>query len=75
MHTSQAIFPIDDPLIRDLDGAKMIGGSRSTFWRRVADGTIPRPIKFGGMSRWRKSWVLAAIAKAEAESLAKSEAA
>ncbi|SEK08199.1 hypothetical protein MAA5396_04769 [Marinovum algicola] len=55
-----------DPLICDKDGAKMIGGSVSTFWRRVADGTIPKPIKIGGMSRWRQSWIEQVIQKAEA---------
>ncbi len=50
-------------LIRDTDVAKMIGGSRATVWRRVADGVLPRPIKFGGMTRWVLSEVEAAIAR------------
>lgn len=55
-----------DPLIRDREGAAMMGCSTATFWRRVADGTIPRPIKIGGTSRWRLSDIEAVIAKAEA---------
>ncbi|TNC74160.1 helix-turn-helix transcriptional regulator [Rubellimicrobium roseum] len=55
-----------DPLIRDKDGAAMIGASVATFRRRVADGTIAPPIKIGGMSRWRRSDIEAVIARAEA---------
>jgi predicted DNA-binding transcriptional regulator AlpA len=58
---------ITDPLIRDREGAAMIGASVSTWWRRVADGTIPPAIKIGGMSRWRLSDIEAVIAKAEAD--------
>ncbi|UWR37672.1 AlpA family transcriptional regulator [Sulfitobacter sp. W074] len=55
-----------DPLIRDADGAFMMGCSKATFWRRVADGTVPAAIKIGGMSRWRLSDIEAVISKAEA---------
>lgn len=58
---------VTDPLIRDKDGAAMIGASVSTWWRRVADGTIPPAIKIGGMSRWRLSDIEAVIAKADAQ--------
>ena len=56
-----------DPLIRDGDAAGMLGCSKATFWRRVADGTIPRPVKIGGMSRWPKSEIDAVIERAKAE--------
>jgi predicted DNA-binding transcriptional regulator AlpA len=55
-----------DPLIRDREAAAMIGASVSTFWRRVQEGMISRPIKIGGMSRWRQSEIEAVIARAEA---------
>lgn len=58
---------VKDPLIRDSDGALMMGCSKATFWRRVADGTVPAAIKIGGTSRWRLSDIEAVIAKAEAE--------
>ena len=57
---------ITDPLIRDAEGAAMLGCSKATFWRRVSDGTIPPAIKIGGMSRWRLSDIEFVIAKAEA---------
>ena len=58
---------ITNPLIRDSEGARLLGCSKATFWRRVADRTIPRPIKIGGMSRWKLSDLQAVIAKAEAQ--------
>ncbi|MEJ6390468.1 helix-turn-helix transcriptional regulator [Gymnodinialimonas ulvae] len=60
MHTQET-------LIRDREAAAILGASVSTFWRRVQDGVIPRPIKIGGLSRWKKSEIEAVIAKAEAE--------
>ncbi len=51
-------------LLRDTDAAKLLSCSRSTFWRRVADGTIPRPIKLGGISRWRTADIEQAVAEA-----------
>jgi predicted DNA-binding transcriptional regulator AlpA len=44
----------------------MLGCSKATFWRRVADGTIPRPVKIGGMSRWPHSEIVAVIDRAKA---------
>ena len=48
-------------LINDRDSARLIGVSRATFWRRVADGTLPGPLKIGAASRWRRDEILAAI--------------
>ncbi|MFD1157908.1 helix-turn-helix transcriptional regulator [Roseovarius aestuarii] len=41
--------------------------SPSTVWRRVADGTIPKPIKIGGMTRWSMSEIAAAIEAVKAQ--------
>lgn len=54
-----------DGLIRDAEAAKIIGCSKSSFWRRVADGTFPQPVKFGGLSRWLKTDILEAIETAK----------
>ena len=35
------------PLCRKLGGV-----SPSTVWRRVADGTLPKNIKIGGLAAW-----------------------
>lgn len=65
-HGSFSCLVAQDPLIRDAECAFMMGCSKATFWRRVADGTIPAAIKIGGMSRWRLSDIEAVICKAEA---------
>lgn len=56
-----------DPLIRDRDAAAMLGCSVSTFWRRVREGIISRPVKIGGMSRWPQSEIQIAIDCAKQE--------
>lgn len=55
-----------DPLIRDVDAARLLGCSKATFWRRVADGTFPRPVKIGHVSRWPRSDVISVIDAAKA---------
>ena len=72
VHTIPGALIKQNPLIRDADGAFMMGCSKATFWRRVADGTVPAAIKIGGTSRWRLSDIEAVIARAEA---ARSQAA
>lgn len=53
-------------LITDTEGAAILCCSKATWWRRVADGTIPRPIKLGHASRWPLSEILAVIERAKA---------
>jgi predicted DNA-binding transcriptional regulator AlpA len=55
-----------DLLLKDREGAALLGMSVPTFWRRVADGTIPKPIKLGGLSRWPQSEIEAVIERAKA---------
>lgn len=56
---------ITDPLLRDKEAAPILGISVPTFWRRVADGTVPKPIKLGALSRWPRSEILAVIERAK----------
>ena len=53
-------------LLRDSEAAELLGCSKATFWRRVADGTFPKPIKIGGMSRWTLLEITSAIDRAVA---------
>lgn len=55
-----------DPLLKDREAAKLLEVSHATFWRRVKDGTVPKPIKLGSMSRWPRSEILEVIEKAKA---------
>ncbi|RVG89300.1 helix-turn-helix transcriptional regulator [Sinorhizobium meliloti] len=59
-----------DPLLKDREVAKILGVSVVTVWRRVADGSIPKPIKLGGLSRFPRSEIMAFIEKAKANRLA-----
>lgn len=55
-----------DPLLTVRESAAYLQISIPTFWRRVADGTIPKPVKLGGLSRWPKSEIVAVIEDAKA---------
>lgn len=56
---------VTDPLLTVREGAACLQVSVPTFWRRVADGTVPKPLKIGALSRWPQSEVLAVIEKAK----------
>lgn len=55
-----------DPLLTARDAAPLLGISVPTFWRRVADGTVPKPLKLGALSRWPQSEILQVIETAKA---------
>ena len=57
---------IIDPLLKDREAALLLGISVPTFWRRVADGTVPKPVKLGNLSRWPQSEILEVIERAKA---------
>lgn len=57
---------ITDPLLNARESAAVLHVSLPTFWRRVADGTIRKPIKIGSLSRWRASEIAAIIDAADA---------
>lgn len=56
-----------EPLLTDREGAQLLNCGRSTFWRWASEGVIPKPLKIGGMSRWKLSELQAVIAKADAQ--------
>jgi predicted DNA-binding transcriptional regulator AlpA len=57
---------IVDPLLTAREGAKVLQISVPTFWRRVADGTVPQPVKIGALSRWPASEITQVIEHAKA---------
>lgn len=40
-------------LVTDREAAAMLSMGRSTFWRAVASGSLPQPVRIGGLTRWR----------------------
>jgi predicted DNA-binding transcriptional regulator AlpA len=58
---------IMDPLLTVRESARILQISVPTFWRRVADGTVPKPVKLGGLSKWPESEILAVIEQAKAK--------
>ena len=42
----------NDRLVSVRDTAAALGCSVATVWRGVANGTLPQPIRIGGMTRW-----------------------
>ena len=40
-------------LVPASEAAALLSMGKSTFWREVAKGTVPQPIKLGGLTRWR----------------------
>jgi predicted DNA-binding transcriptional regulator AlpA len=57
---------ITDPLMTARESAAYLQVSIPTFWRRVADGTVPKPVKIGTLSRWPRSEIVAVIENAKA---------
>ena len=57
---------LTDPLLTARESAAYLQISSPTFWRRVADGTVPKPVKIGALSRWPRSEIVAVIEAAKA---------
>lgn len=54
-----------DPLLTAREGADLLQVSIPTFWRWAGKGTLPKPVKLGGMSRWPQSELLAVVETAK----------
>ena len=55
------------PVLLDVKAvAALFQSSPATIWRRVNDGTLPRPIRIGGMTRWARDEIDAVIDRAKA---------
>lgn len=48
-------------LLSDKALARYLGVHVATVWRRVQDGTLPKPIKVGGCTRWSREEIDAVI--------------
>ena len=45
--------PAERLLIPAAEAAALLSMGKSTFWREVAKGVVPGPVKSGGLTRWR----------------------
>ncbi|WAJ30606.1 helix-turn-helix transcriptional regulator [Antarcticirhabdus aurantiaca] len=50
-----------DPLLTAREVGTILRISQASLYRRMADGTLPKPVKLGGLSRWPQSEILAAV--------------
>jgi len=62
---------LEHSLLRDRDVCALLGCSRATMWRRVKDGTLPQPVRLGGISRFVAAEIHAVIEQAIADREAK----
>ena len=52
----------EGPVLLDVKAvAALFQSSPATIWRRVNDGTIPHPVRIGGMTRWVSNEIDAVI--------------
>ena len=63
---ANAVGKIARVLVSDVGAAEILGCSRTTIWRRVADGTLSKPVKIGGLSRFVLSEINATVESAMA---------
>ena len=59
-------FAEDTPLLPTKPAPRRSDAAAPTWWRRVKDGTLPQPIRVGGLTRWVPNEVGAAIERATA---------
>ncbi|WP_375631280.1 MULTISPECIES: helix-turn-helix transcriptional regulator [unclassified Bartonella] len=52
-------------LLPDRESAKLFHMSISTFRRHVTNGSLPKPLKFGFLSRWLQSNLIKIIEQAK----------
>ncbi len=56
----------EGPLLLDVKAvAALFQSSPATIWRRVNDGTLPQPVRIGGMTRWARDEIDAVIDRAK----------
>jgi predicted DNA-binding transcriptional regulator AlpA len=53
-------------LLSARETATMLGMSVATVWRRTHDGTLPEPVRIGGMTRWVREELIKVISAAQA---------
>jgi len=65
MNAQHANGNTSDRFMTDKEVGHLLGMCRTSVWNRVKDGTLPKPIKLGRLSRFSHSDVLGAIEAAK----------
>ncbi|XOK11607.1 helix-turn-helix transcriptional regulator [Agrobacterium tumefaciens] len=65
MITQQANKNASERLLTDKEVGDLLGMCRTSVWNRVKDGTLPKPIKLGRLSRFSHSDILGFISAAK----------
>ncbi len=55
----------NDPLLNKNEAAALLTISVPSLWRRVREGSVPKPLKLGATSRWPRSEIIEAIERAK----------
>jgi predicted DNA-binding transcriptional regulator AlpA len=48
-------------LLTDVQVAALLQIGKSTVWQYANDGKLPKPVRLGAMTRWRRAEVMARI--------------
>jgi prophage regulatory protein len=60
-------FVMEEKLLRIGQVLEIIPVGKSTWWAGVKDGRFPQAVKFGGITAWRRSDVMALFEKGKRE--------
>lgn len=60
----------DKILVPAAEAAQLLSIGKSTFWRGVANGSLPKPVKIGGATRWRVADLMALAPQANSPTTA-----
>jgi predicted DNA-binding transcriptional regulator AlpA len=55
---TQKIPPSEKILVPAAEAAALLSMGKSTFWRELKNGNIPKAVEIGGLKRWRVSDLL-----------------
>lgn len=47
----------DKTLLKAEDLAELLGISLRSVWRRIADGSVPKPVRIGRLVRWHRQTI------------------
>lgn len=61
MQTPEPVQSVTPVYVSAKIGARMFSLSSSSWYRHVADGRLPQPVRFGGSARWKLADVIAAF--------------